>query len=90
MGRDAIAASESAADGPQLAVVGLSKNFGGVQAVEDVAIAVRKGEIVSIIGPNGAGKTSLFNIISGSFPPTSMSLASQISLLPRAKQPWTS
>jgi len=71
MGRDAIAALESAADGPQLAVIGLSKNFGGVQAVEDVAIAVRKGEIVSIIGPNGAGKTSLFNMISGFYRPTS-------------------
>jgi branched-chain amino acid transport system ATP-binding protein len=58
-----------ATDGPQLAAVALSKRFGGVRAVEDVDLAVRKGEIVSIIGPNGAGKTSLLNMISGFYRP---------------------
>jgi branched-chain amino acid transport system ATP-binding protein len=52
-------------DPVQLAVNGVSKRFGGVRAVEDVSIAIRSGEIVSIIGPNGAGKTSLLNMISG-------------------------
>ena len=68
------AAIESVADRPQLAAIGLSKHFGGVHAVEDVTIAVRKGEIVSIIGPNGAGKTSLLNMISGFYRPSSGSI----------------
>ena len=57
------------ADQAQLAVTGVSKRFGGVRAIEDLSIAVRKGEIVSIIGPNGAGKTSLLNIVSGFYRP---------------------
>ena len=50
---------------PLLAVAGVSKHFGGVRAVEDISLAVRRGALTSIIGPNGAGKTSLLNIISG-------------------------
>jgi branched-chain amino acid transport system ATP-binding protein len=53
----------------QLAVEGVSKHFGGVRAVEDVSIAVARGEIVSVIGPNGAGKTTLLNMVSGFFHP---------------------
>jgi branched-chain amino acid transport system ATP-binding protein len=53
----------------QLAVAGVSKRFGGVRAVEDVSIAVRRGAITSIIGPNGAGKTSLLNMVSGFYRP---------------------
>jgi branched-chain amino acid transport system ATP-binding protein len=56
---------------PLLAVTAVSKHFGGVRAVEDVSIAVREGEIVSIIGPNGAGKTSLLNMVSGFYRPDS-------------------
>jgi branched-chain amino acid transport system ATP-binding protein len=44
---------------------GLTKRFGGVVAVNEVTIAVRKGEMMGIIGPNGAGKTTLFSLISG-------------------------
>jgi branched-chain amino acid transport system ATP-binding protein len=66
------ATSSRTAEGrPQLAVTAVSKHFGGVRAVEDVSIAVREGEIVSIIGPNGAGKTSLLNMISGFYRPNS-------------------
>ncbi|MGD9882334.1 MAG: ABC transporter ATP-binding protein [Reyranella sp.] len=53
----------------QLVVEGVSKRFGGVVAVQDVALEVPKGGIVSIIGPNGAGKTSLLNMISGFYKP---------------------
>lgn len=46
-----------------LQVKGISKNFGGIQAVEGVSMDVNQGEIVGLIGPNGAGKTTLFNMI---------------------------
>jgi branched-chain amino acid transport system ATP-binding protein len=59
----------------QLAVTRVSKHFGGVHAVDDVSIAVRRGEILSIIGPNGAGKTSLLNMISGFYRPSSGTIA---------------
>ena len=55
----------------QLGVVGVSKRFGGVVAVDNVTMAVRRGEIMSVIGPNGAGKTSLLNMISGFYRPSS-------------------
>lgn len=44
---------------------GISKSFGGVQAVDNFSLKVLPNEIVSIIGPNGAGKTTVFNLISG-------------------------
>jgi branched-chain amino acid transport system ATP-binding protein len=58
----------------QLAVVGVSKRFGGVRAVEDVTMSVRRGEILSVIGPNGAGKTSLLNMVSGFYQPDTGSI----------------
>jgi ABC-type branched-subunit amino acid transport system ATPase component len=54
-----------------LEVNGLSKSFGGVLAVHNVAFTVAAGEIVGLIGPNGAGKTTCFNLISGLIPPSS-------------------
>jgi ABC-type branched-subunit amino acid transport system ATPase component/ABC-type branched-subunit amino acid transport system permease subunit len=53
-----------------LEVRGLSKNFGGLKAVEDVSFKVRKGMILGIIGPNGAGKTTAFNLLNGFLPPS--------------------
>jgi ABC-type branched-subunit amino acid transport system ATPase component len=53
---------------PALEVVGLSRSFGGVKAVDDVTFAVAPGEILGIIGPNGAGKTTVFELVSGFLP----------------------
>ncbi len=54
-----------------LSVEGLSMNFGGVAALQDVTFGVSAHHIKAIIGPNGAGKTTLFNLITGIYPPTS-------------------
>lgn len=48
----------------------LKKYFGGLAAVNDLDLTIKKGELRAIIGPNGAGKTTLFNLISGIFSPT--------------------
>jgi branched-chain amino acid transport system ATP-binding protein len=50
---------------------GLSKSFGGLEAVGAVHLRIRGGERRAIIGPNGAGKTTLFNLITGILPPSS-------------------
>ena len=54
-----------------LEVKDLTKRFGGLTAVDNVSLHLKKGEIVGLIGANGAGKTTLFNMISGNFAPTS-------------------
>ena len=54
-----------------LDVRNLSKSFGGLMAVKDCSISVRRGKITGLIGPNGAGKTTLFNLITGFLKPTS-------------------
>ena len=55
---------------PFIQIVGISKFFGGLRAVDDVSFDVAAGEIVSIIGPNGAGKTTLFNLLTGQLAPS--------------------
>jgi branched-chain amino acid transport system ATP-binding protein len=48
-----------------LEIDGLSKRFGGLQAVKDLSFTVGAGEVVGLIGPNGAGKTTVFGLVSG-------------------------
>jgi len=58
-----------------LEVRGLSKAYGGVQAVRGVSFAVNAGEVVALIGPNGAGKTTCFNLLNGQLRPDSGEIA---------------
>ena len=48
-----------------LQIDNLSKYFGGLAAVKDCSLSIKKGSITGIIGPNGSGKTTLFNLIAG-------------------------
>jgi ABC-type branched-subunit amino acid transport system ATPase component len=53
-----------------LVLDGVTKSFGGIQAVSKVSFSVRQAQLVSVIGPNGAGKTTLFNLITGAVLPS--------------------
>ncbi len=54
-----------------LTTQGLTKDFGGLRAVDSVTLDVEQGKLTSVIGPNGAGKTTLFNLITGLIKPDS-------------------
>ncbi|MEI7873295.1 MAG: branched-chain amino acid ABC transporter ATP-binding protein/permease [Alphaproteobacteria bacterium] len=58
-----------------LEVRGVTKRFGGLQALDGVDLDVREGEILGLVGPNGSGKTTLINAISGFYPLTSGTIA---------------
>jgi branched-chain amino acid transport system ATP-binding protein len=55
---------------PILQIQNVSRNFGGLKAVDSVSFGVQKDQIFGLIGPNGAGKTTMFNIITGLTPPS--------------------
>jgi branched-chain amino acid transport system ATP-binding protein len=57
-----------------LQVKRLSKDFGGLRALDEVSFEVHEGEVVGLIGPNGSGKSTAFNVISGFLPATSGSV----------------
>jgi branched-chain amino acid transport system ATP-binding protein len=68
-----------------LQLVGVTKRFGGLAAVNDLSFSLQQGEILGVIGPNGAGKSTMVNLIGGSMAPTSGTILYQgrdISRLP--------
>src|SRR4051794_12551135 len=60
---------------PLLAVSGLSKRFGGLLALGEVALSIMPGEIHAVIGPNGAGKTTLVSVLAGEVRPDAGAIA---------------
>ncbi len=67
---DEITPTDRTAGTPVLEATGVTMRFGGLTAVNDVAMHVQEGEIVGLIGPNGAGKTTFFNCLTGLYKPT--------------------
>ena len=54
---------------PLLEIKGIHKSFGGVIALDGIDLSLEPGSLTCIIGPNGCGKTTLFNVVTGAFPP---------------------
>jgi branched-chain amino acid transport system permease protein len=81
------AALSLAGGGSALVVNGVVKNFGGVHALDDVALECRPGSVTTIIGANGSGKTTLLNIISGLVKPDAGSIRLDGEDL-RDRPPW--
>ena len=59
---------------PLLDVSGLSRRFGGLKAVDGLALTIQPGEIMGLLGPNGSGKTTVMNLISGALQPDAGSI----------------
>jgi branched-chain amino acid transport system ATP-binding protein len=69
------AANNSNQRPPILEIQNLTKFFGGLRAVHDLNVTIRKGDLAGLIGPNGAGKTTAFNLITGLYVPSSGDVA---------------
>lgn len=69
LGRDIPLESNNGAGPPALEGIGLTKNFGGIRAVDGADFAVRSGEFVAVVGDNGAGKSTLFKLLAGALTP---------------------
>jgi branched-chain amino acid transport system permease protein len=59
-----------AKDGPMLRLDALAKHFGGLKAVDGIALDVQRGTVHALIGPNGSGKTTSLNVVNGIYRPT--------------------
>jgi simple sugar transport system ATP-binding protein len=57
-----------------LELQGVSKNFGAIQALHDISLAIEAGEVVGLMGDNGAGKSTLVKIVAGNYPPSKGSI----------------
>jgi len=66
--------ADPTADGIALETQALSRQFGGLAAVQDVSLAIERGRVHAIVGPNGAGKTTLINLLSGDLRPSAGSV----------------
>ncbi|MBS0356454.1 MAG: ABC transporter ATP-binding protein [Proteobacteria bacterium] len=64
---------------------GITKRFGGLTALSDVSLTIRKGEVYGLIGPNGAGKTTFFNVLTGAYVPDGGELVFNGTELPSGK-----
>src|SRR6476469_2723302 len=58
-----------------LELAGISKHFGAIQALTDVSLALRAGEVIGLMGDNGAGKSTLVKIVAGNYPQSDGTLA---------------
>lgn len=63
----------------------IGKRFGGLQALTDVSLTIRRNEIYGLIGPNGAGKTTFFNVLTGAYTPDGGNLQFAGDELPQGK-----
>ncbi len=70
-----------------LDVTDMTKDFGGLRAVDNLSLTIGTGEILGLIGPNGAGKSTAFNCIAGVFPPTTGTISFAGEKI-NGKKPW--
>ena len=70
-----------------LKIIDMTKDFGGLRAVDHLNLSIESGQILGLIGPNGAGKSTAFNCIAGVYPPTAGTIAFAGNKI-NGKKPW--